>query len=73
MKVKFIGRDPAKGLQIEGVTYFPGEVGDVSEMWSRVLILSGEAVAYRPPLAGEERVADVVVEHRDTPAKRRKR
>jgi hypothetical protein len=73
VKVTFCGRDPGKGLQIEGVTYFPGQTGEVSEMWGRVLIQSGEAVAYMPPLTGEERQADVVIEHRDTPAKRRTR
>ena len=65
MKIRFIGRDPAKGIQIEGVTYHPGDVADLGDMWGRVLVASGEAVAYMPPLVGEQ-VNEVETVHRDT-------
>lgn len=64
-QVRFLGSDPRAGRQIEGVTYFPGQVGEVSALWAAALVSGGLAELYHEPPPAE-RVAVADIEHRDT-------
>ena len=68
--VRFVGRDTGAGIQLDGRSYFPGDVADLSPMWAAVMVRSGKAL---PVEVSEERVAVPEVEHRDTFGKKRKR
>lgn len=72
MRVRFTSSPPT-GIPIEGVTYFAGQVADLSPLWCAVLVRAGQAeVVEQEP--ERERVAVAEVEHRDTfPRGRKKR
>lgn len=61
MLVKFVG---AASRTIEGITYLPGQVADLSPLWAHALEQAGEVVPHEAP-PSRERVAVADYGHRD--------